>query len=73
MGGLTSDAIGRKKTLLLSSVFFSVGWVVIAQATEVSELLVGRMLTGIASGFYSVTVQVINQNNPQWLVFCIDD
>jgi SP family facilitated glucose transporter-like MFS transporter 8 len=41
VGGLTSDAIGRKKTILLSSLIYSSGWVVIAQATEVADLLAG--------------------------------
>ncbi|OXA41671.1 facilitated trehalose transporter Tret1 [Folsomia candida] len=58
IGGLTSDAIGRKKTILLSSIIYSLGWIVIGQAQEVADLLVGRMLTGIASGFYGVSVQV---------------
>jgi len=41
IGGLTSDAIGRKKTILLSSLFYSLGWIVIAQASEVAGLLAG--------------------------------
>lgn len=58
IGGLTSDAIGRKKTILLSSIVYSIGWIVIAQATEIADLLAGRMITGLASGFYGVSVQV---------------
>ncbi|ODM95866.1 Facilitated trehalose transporter Tret1 [Orchesella cincta] len=58
VGGLTSDAIGRKRTILLSSLMYTIGWVIISQSTMLADLLTGRMLTGIASGFYSVTVQV---------------
>lgn len=42
IGGLTSDAIGRKKTILLSSIIYSLGWIVIGQAQEVADLLVGN-------------------------------
>ncbi|CAG7836669.1 unnamed protein product [Allacma fusca] len=58
MGGLISDMIGRKKTIIFSSVVFFIGWMVIAEATTVAEILAGRVLTGLASGFYSTAVQV---------------
>ena len=60
MGGLISDIIGRRKTILFSSVIFFIGWVIIGEATSVAEILAGRVLTGLASGFYSTTVQVQN-------------
>ncbi|CAG7685142.1 unnamed protein product, partial [Allacma fusca] len=49
---------GRKKTIIFSSVVFFIGWMVIAEATTVAEILAGRVLTGLASGFYSTAVQV---------------
>ncbi len=41
IGGLTADAIGRKRTILLSSIIYSIGWIVIGQASEVPDLLAG--------------------------------
>lgn len=41
IGGLTADAIGRKRTILLSSIIYTVGWIVIGQASEVADLLAG--------------------------------
>jgi len=58
MGGILSDVIGRKKTILLVSMLFCGGWVVIAKARTVRDILIGRLMTGMASGSYSAAVQV---------------
>ena len=66
-GGLLSDLFGRKHTIMMSSLIFFMGWLFIGFAESVVSILVGRLLTGIASGLYSASVQVRsvirNQNN----------
>jgi predicted MFS family arabinose efflux permease len=58
IGGVLADGIGRKRTILLVSILFALGWVLIARAKTVRDILIGRLLTGVASGGYSSAVQV---------------
>ncbi|KAF4521372.1 hypothetical protein B566_EDAN006961 [Ephemera danica] len=44
--GLSVDWIGRKKTLLLISIPFVVGWIYIVWPAAVEMLIVGRFITG---------------------------
>ena len=46
-----SKYLGRKLTVILSSLFGALGWVLIAGGTGPEHLLVGRFLTGSAGGF----------------------
>lgn len=57
-GGISSDLIGRRRTILFASLIFSGGWIAIARSKTVGQILIGRMITGIASGLCSSSVQV---------------
>lgn len=48
--GFLCDLIGRKKTLLLLIVPFTVGWALIVFANSVIMLYLGRLFTGMAAG-----------------------
>ncbi|XP_035444808.1 facilitated trehalose transporter Tret1 isoform X1 [Spodoptera frugiperda] len=53
--GLVMDAIGRKKTMLLLVLPFTLGWLLITFGTSVGMLIAGRLITGIAGGAFCVT------------------
>ncbi|CAG9560942.1 unnamed protein product [Danaus chrysippus] len=53
--GLIMDAIGRKTTMLLLVIPFTVGWLLITLATNVGMLMAGRFITGVAGGAFCVT------------------
>ncbi|CAG9087445.1 unnamed protein product [Plutella xylostella] len=53
--GLIMDALGRKTTMLLLILPFTLGWVLITFAQNVAMLMVGRFITGIAGGAFCVT------------------
>lgn len=52
------DRAGRKLSLMLCSVPYVLGYVVIISAQNVWMLYAGRMLTGLASGITSLVVPV---------------
>ena len=56
VGGPTSDLIGRKPTLLIASVVFTVGAIVMGVAWYAWILLVGRVVVGIGIGFAAMAV-----------------
>lgn len=56
--GYLSDAIGRKKTILLLSTIFFLGAVLCAVAPGLGTLLVGRVLLGLGVGGASTVVPV---------------
>ncbi|XP_046871955.1 solute carrier family 2, facilitated glucose transporter member 8 [Hypomesus transpacificus] len=56
LGGWMVDKIGRKLSLMLCSVPFVFGFVVIIAAQNVWMLYLGRVLTGLASGVTSLVV-----------------
>ena len=47
--GKLMDLIGRKKSLILSNVVSIVGWTIIAAASSVSVICVGRFISGLAA------------------------
>ncbi|KAG7385588.1 hypothetical protein PHYPSEUDO_001240 [Phytophthora pseudosyringae] len=51
-----NDVFGRRRVILLSSAMFTAGSVLMAAAHSFGELLVGRLVVGIAIGFASMTV-----------------
>lgn len=53
--GLIMDVLGRKKTMLLLVIPFTIGWLLISFATNVGMLLAGRFITGVAGGAFCVT------------------
>lgn len=53
--GLIMDLIGRKKTMLLLVLPFTLGWALIIWAGNVGMLMAGRFITGIAGGAFCVT------------------
>lgn len=53
--GSIIDLIGRKTTMLLLIVPFTIGWALIIWASNVAMLYVGRLLLGVAGGAFFVT------------------
>ena len=53
-GGLLMDKVGRKGSMMGISVFFALSYLLLACAKNVWMLLIGRFLTGIASGMTTV-------------------
>ncbi|NXL92359.1 GTR8 protein, partial [Alectura lathami] len=58
LGGYLVDKVGRKLSLMLCSVPYVSGYIVIIAAQNVWMLYLGRMLTGLASGITSLVVPV---------------
>lgn len=52
--GILADAIGRKLSMLLMVVPFSVGWILIILSTSVTMFCIGRFITGLAVGAFCV-------------------
>jgi sugar porter (SP) family MFS transporter len=72
-GGRLSDRIGRRRSLLVTSVIFIVGAVICAAAGSLKMLIAGRVVVGIGIGLSSTTVPVyISEVSPAkargWLV-----
>ena len=59
IGGVSNTAIGRKKTVLISSVIFTVGSLVLAVAVDKSMLLIGRLTVGIAIGLLKLFLLLV--------------
>ncbi|CAH1116857.1 unnamed protein product [Phaedon cochleariae] len=53
--GWMADWLGRKPTVLLTIIPFTIGWLNILMAKHVAMVYVGRILTGIAGGSFCVT------------------
>lgn len=53
--GLIMDRIGRKTTMLILVLPFTLGWLLIAFGTSVGMLIAGRLITGVAGGAFCVT------------------
>lgn len=51
-----NDVLGRRCVILLSSAMFTAGSILMACAHTFGELLIGRLVVGIAIGFASMTV-----------------
>ncbi|KFM08085.1 Solute carrier family 2, facilitated glucose transporter member 8, partial [Aptenodytes forsteri] len=56
LGGYLVDKVGRKLSLMLCSIPYVFGYIVIISAQNVWMLYFGRMLTGLASGITSLVV-----------------
>lgn len=59
--GTILDAFGRKKALILTSVPFIIGWVILCavpQPLNVALLFIGRVITGVACGMGSAPATV---------------
>jgi SP family facilitated glucose transporter-like MFS transporter 8 len=46
IAGFLSEKVGRKRTMLILSVPFVVGWMMVGLATTLSTLEIGRFITG---------------------------
>ncbi|XP_074643939.1 solute carrier family 2, facilitated glucose transporter member 8-like [Tubulanus polymorphus] len=57
VGGML-DRFGRKKTILLTTIPFIVGWGLITISGSVALFYIGRTLTGVGSGIISAAVAV---------------
>uniref|UniRef100_A0A914CEZ4 Major facilitator superfamily (MFS) profile domain-containing protein n=1 Tax=Acrobeloides nanus TaxID=290746 RepID=A0A914CEZ4_9BILA len=65
LAGPISDSIGRKKTIMISSVIYALGTLVCALAITKILLLVGRILLGLAVGLSSMTIPVyLSESTP---------
>lgn len=53
--GMIVNAFGRKNTMLMLIVPFVIGWALVIWAVNLSMLLVGRILLGIAGGSFCIT------------------
>lgn len=60
IGGWAIEFFGRKTALMLYSIPFAGGWLLISNAQAPWMLFLGRILTGIAVGATSLTVPVRN-------------
>ncbi|KAM9271583.1 solute carrier family 2, facilitated glucose transporter member 8 isoform 2-T2 [Morus bassanus] len=58
LGGYLVDKVGRKLSLMLCSIPYVFGYIVIVSAQNVWMLYFGRMVTGLASGITSLVVPV---------------
>lgn len=56
VGGICLKKLGRRATMLVSVVPFTIGWMFITFAQNYAMLLVGRILTGLCAGITSITV-----------------
>ncbi|XP_023028036.1 facilitated trehalose transporter Tret1 [Leptinotarsa decemlineata] len=52
--GWIADWLGRKPTVLLTIIPFTIGWVLITFAQHVAMVYVGRVLVGVGGGSFSV-------------------
>lgn len=52
------DNIGRKKTLLLTEIPLIIGWLLIAFATDVHMIYIGRLFVGLGSGMVGAPARV---------------
>lgn len=52
--GMTSDAIGRKKTMLIAAVFFCICAIGCAESTSFAQLVAFRIIGGVGVGFVSI-------------------
>ena len=50
-----AQLLGRKKALILYSIPFTIGWLVLACANSVALLIVGRVIVGLSAGLLSGT------------------
>lgn len=62
IGSLFADRIGRKKSLLLTTVPYFAGWLLIATAYHVNQIIFAKFIVGMADGFvYTVLPMYIGE------------
>jgi sugar porter (SP) family MFS transporter len=55
-GGILTDKIGRKNTLFITTIIFFVGTFIVMTADYVTNLIIGRIILGLAIGIASLVV-----------------
>ncbi|RZF43260.1 hypothetical protein LSTR_LSTR001521 [Laodelphax striatellus] len=58
LSGYLMDLMGRKRTLLITQIPMIIGWLIIAQATRVEEIYIGRLLVGLGCGMVGAPARV---------------
>ncbi|XP_065651891.1 facilitated trehalose transporter Tret1-like isoform X2 [Hydra vulgaris] len=58
LGGFCLEYFGRKKGIMISALFYTPGWILIGYFPNRTNLYIGRMLTGVATGLCSLTVPI---------------
>ncbi len=53
-GGLLTDRLGRRSTLMITAVFFLIGTVIVTTAHTLFVLFIGRIIVGLAIGVVSM-------------------
>ncbi|XP_068990102.1 facilitated trehalose transporter Tret1-like isoform X1 [Neodiprion pinetum] len=62
IGAAMADSIGRKKTLLISVLYFIIGWVTVIFARSVTTYYVARLILGIGVGVsYTVNPMYVSE------------
>lgn len=57
--GVVMDWIGRLNTIKIAAIPAIIGWILIANATNVPMVLIGRILTGLGCGeFWPLQIQI---------------
>ncbi|GJM15533.1 MAG: MFS transporter [Thermodesulfobacteriota bacterium] len=54
LGGTIADKIGRRKTLIITGLFFLVGSLIMASAPTIPILILGRVIAGLSLGAVSI-------------------
>jgi MFS transporter, SP family, galactose:H+ symporter len=63
-GGRIADWIGRRTTLLITSIIFIVGALICAFAESLNMLIAGRLIVGLAIGLSSIVPVYISEISP---------
>lgn len=58
LSGYMSDNFGRKLTLLITEIPLILGWIMIACASNIEMIYIGRLLTGLGSGMVGAPARV---------------
>ncbi|KAF2087305.1 sugar transporter [Saccharata proteae CBS 121410] len=58
VSGYVSDIFGRKKAIMLGSLIWIVGCIIVASSVDIGMLIVGRVINGICVGICSAQVPV---------------
>ncbi|XP_064606044.1 proton myo-inositol cotransporter-like [Liolophura sinensis] len=67
IGGMLNHTIGRKRTIIIASIAFTIGALVLGFALNLAMLIIGRLVVGIGIGLSSTTVPVyVAECSPPW-------
>lgn len=58
VSGFLSDSLGRKKTIMIGSVIWVIGSIIVAASQGIAMLIVGRIINGMCVGICSAQVPV---------------